>query len=199
LHGAGREDIDARMLGNGRPFVLELVGPRTRSLDLVALRDEANRLAHGKVEVSELRSCGREMVSLVKETPAEKRYRARVEFDDAVSPSALAEALASLVGTIEQRTPRRVVHRRADLIRTRRLHAATGGLHGAREAEIEVVTDGGLYVKELVSGDEGRTQPSLAGRLGMAAVVRELDVLDVASAAFPAVSWDAMDSRSELP
>jgi tRNA pseudouridine synthase 10 len=51
-------------------------------------------------------------------------------------------------------------------------------------------------VKELVSGDEGRTEPSLAGRLGMGAHVRELDVLDVASSEFPDCHDDAMDSRS---
>ena len=28
LHGSGREDIDVRMLGRGRPFVLELVNPK---------------------------------------------------------------------------------------------------------------------------------------------------------------------------
>lgn len=33
LHGAGREDIDARMLGTGRPFVIEIVEPTIRSFD----------------------------------------------------------------------------------------------------------------------------------------------------------------------
>lgn len=28
LHGSGREDIDVRMLGRGRPFVLELANPK---------------------------------------------------------------------------------------------------------------------------------------------------------------------------
>ena len=28
LHGSGREDIDVRMLGRGRPFVLELINPK---------------------------------------------------------------------------------------------------------------------------------------------------------------------------
>ena len=28
LHGSGREDIDVRMLGNGRPFILEFINPR---------------------------------------------------------------------------------------------------------------------------------------------------------------------------
>ena len=40
--------------------------------------------------------------------------------------------------------------------------------------------DAGLYIKELVSGDEGRTEPSLAGLLGVEARVTELDIVDVA-------------------
>jgi len=28
LHAAGREDIDVRMLGRGRPFILELINPK---------------------------------------------------------------------------------------------------------------------------------------------------------------------------
>jgi tRNA U54 and U55 pseudouridine synthase Pus10 len=34
FHGAGREDLDVRMLGHGRPFVFEVVGPRARGVDL---------------------------------------------------------------------------------------------------------------------------------------------------------------------
>ena len=29
---AGREDVDVRMLGTGRPFVIEVLNPRTRSI-----------------------------------------------------------------------------------------------------------------------------------------------------------------------
>jgi tRNA pseudouridine synthase 10 len=199
LHGAGREDIDARMLGSGRPFVLELCEPRTRTIDVGALERAANDAAQGKVEVSGLRRTSRAWVRRVKETEAQKIYRAVVDFEAAVSPAELAAALRSLVGEIAQRTPRRVAHRRADLVRTRRLHSASGAMLGEREAEIEFRTDGGLYVKELVSGDEGRTEPSLAGRLGRAARVRELDVLDVVSGEFPAEQGGAMDSRSRVP
>ena len=44
---------------------------------------------------------------------------------------------------------------------------------------MEVRTEAGLYVKELVSGDGGRTQPSVAGILGADAECAELDVLAV--------------------
>ena len=43
FHGAGREDIDALMLGDGRPFVVEAKRPHTRSLDLGTLEAEINR------------------------------------------------------------------------------------------------------------------------------------------------------------
>ena len=37
FHGMGREDTDVRMLGRGRPFVLEIFSPHRRYLDLPAL------------------------------------------------------------------------------------------------------------------------------------------------------------------
>jgi len=46
-------------------------------------------------------------------------------------------------------------------------------------ARIVIRGDSGLYIKELISGDGGRTKPSLAGSLGVDAVVAELDVINV--------------------
>ncbi len=198
LHGAGREDIDARMLGEGRPFVLELMSPRIRSLDLSSLREAVNRGAAGKVEVSSLSFADRSLVAAVKETRATKRYRARIEFDGPVSEEDLSLALSSLVGEIEQRTPHRVAHRRSDLVRRRRLHSAEGRLLDPTHAEAEFVTDGGLYVKELVSGDDGRTLPSLAGVLGVGARVKALDVLAVVSPDFPEAPWGDLNEVSRL-
>jgi len=42
-----------------------------------------------------------------------------------------------------------------------------------------VRTQGGLYVKELVSSDEGRTVPSVAELIGTDAKTLKLDVLKV--------------------
>lgn len=44
---------------------------------------------------------------------------------------------------------------------------------------LEVLGEGGLYIKELVSGDGGRTTPSLAEILAVPAKVVELDVVQV--------------------
>ena len=48
-----------------------------------------------------------------------------------------------------------------------------------KQAEMIVLCQGGLYVKELVSGDEGRTVPSIAELLSTGAKTLKLDVLKV--------------------
>ncbi len=179
LHGAGREDIDARMLGEGRPFVLEAVRPRRRSIDRSRLRDAVNRHATGKVEISPLNVVERKAVAQLKQLEANKRYRATIAFDHPIDAQRLDAVLTELCGEIAQRTPRRVAHRRADRIRRRRLLRAAAAMASPQRATVEFETEGGLYVKELVSGDEGRTEPSVAGRLGVGAVVVDLDVVEV--------------------
>ncbi|MFP4218625.1 MAG: tRNA pseudouridine(54/55) synthase Pus10 [Salinarchaeum sp.] len=179
FHGAGREDVDARMLGTGRPFVLEVDDPHVRTPDVEALEAQINEEADG-VAVDGLRLATHEMVERVKRLDASKTYRAIVAFDDPVTETALANALATLDGaTIEQYTPERVDHRRASRTRTRTIYAADGELESPTQATLQFHTEGGLYVKELVSGDNDRTDPSLAGLLGTGATVTALDVLAV--------------------
>ena len=180
FHGAGREDVDALMLGTGRPFVVEVAEPRRRDVDVERLEADVNAFAEGKVEVEDLRPATYGMVERVKELDASKTYRATVAFGDDVSDDELAAALAELEGTeVEQYTPHRVDHRRANLTRTRRVYEASGELDGDLRAVVDIRGEGGLYIKELVSGDEGRTDPSLAGLLGVETTVRALDVVAV--------------------
>lgn len=185
LHGAGREDIDARMLGSGRPFVLEVASPHMRSLDLCDMKKQVNALAASKVEVSDLRFVTKDAVALVKETRARKTYRARVLFSSPVDGRRLTSAVSSLVGLINQQTPLRVAHRRADLVRLRRLISGDVKAISDYEAELVLCGEGGLYIKELISGDQGRTRPSLSEVLGVTAKVTQLDVIDVSDSGFP--------------
>jgi tRNA pseudouridine synthase 10 len=179
FHGAGREDVDALMLGEGRPFVLEVKEPHRRDVDLATIEAEINESASG-VEVEGLQFATYDMVERVKEHDASKTYRMQVAFDEPVDPDDLQTALEELEGTtIEQRTPQRVDHRRADLVRERVAYEVSGELLDDTHAELTIHGAGGLYIKELVSGDEGRTNPSLAGLLGVGAEVTALDVLAV--------------------
>ena len=207
FHGAGREDVDARALGTGRPFVIEVKHPRVRDVDPAEAEATIND-STALVEVEGLRRATHDMVERVKQLDASKTYAMTVRFAEPVGETELDDACEALVGeTVEQRTPRRVDHRRADLVRTREVYAADGTLDTdtvesagdgggdiesestgndietveseARRATIEVHGAGGLYVKELVHGDDGRTDPSLAGLLGVDIEVEALDVLAV--------------------
>lgn len=181
LHGMGREDVDVRCLGAGRPFVLEVGGPRRRSCDLAAVAAEVEREAAGRLTLPVgLRPATDALVARLKAWCDGKVYRAVAEADGPLDAAAAAAAAATLDGaTIEQRTPRRVAHRRADLVRRRRVRAATLlSCEGAR-AELRLEADGGTYIKELLSGDEGRTTPSFAALVGAACRCAELDVLEV--------------------
>jgi tRNA pseudouridine synthase 10 len=180
LHGSGREDIDARMMGSGRPFIMEMVAPRKRSIVLPELEERINRSAGGRVSVTLERWSGRHEVEIIKSNKAHKKYRILVEVDGSFSADEVRSALKSLEGVIiHQRTPQRVSHRRADKIRERR--ALSVEYRGEENGNIvvEITGEAGLYIKELISGDNGRTTPSLAGILGTSARVSSLDVVQV--------------------
>jgi tRNA pseudouridine synthase 10 len=180
LHGAGREDIDARMIGTGRPFVMEIVWPLRRNIDLQELQETINRSASGRVEVSLERWSRRGDVETIKSDKGYKKYRILVEVQEPLSLPELQSALEALKGvTIYQRTPQRVAHRRADKVRER--HATEITYLGEEEGGyvLEVTGEAGLYIKELISGDNGRTRPSLTEILHRPARVSRLDVVQV--------------------
>ena len=77
FHGMGREDIDVRCMGRGRPFVIEMKEPRLRIADPVELMKMINDNAEGSIDITSLRDSTRSEVVRLKETPAEKSYTIR--------------------------------------------------------------------------------------------------------------------------
>lgn len=179
FHGAGREDIDVRMLGSGRTFVLEIKEPKIRKLDLEKLVNDVNEHAKGRVEISEMKYVPKSRRAEIKESSRDtyKVYRAIVELDDEVDDD-LIDSLVYLK-TIKQRTPIRVSHRRADKIRTREIRDIVCTRIDNKTLELVIECEGGLYIKELISSDENRSNPSVAGVLKTGAKCVELDVLEV--------------------
>ncbi len=181
FHGMGREDIDARMLGNGRPFVLEVREPKKRRIDLLALQAEINDFGREMVEVEGLRFSSREEVRQIKNASPDKEYRVRVRLESKVNKEQLNEVIQSFKRIrITQQTPTRVSHRRADLAREREIKDLVLEELDGQVATLRVRTEAGTYIKELVHGDSGRTVPSLAGKLGIPCVVEALDVIEIA-------------------
>ena len=178
LHGAGREDIDVRMLGNGRPFVIEIKEPMIRKVNLEELASKVNE--SGNVEIINVEYGVKKDVHFFKNEPHKKTYLAHVECEEKVSNEEVAELVKKLEDlTIDQRTPDRVSHRRADLVRVRKVYKAWPHMIDDYNFELKIFCDGGLYIKELINSDEGRTTPSVSELLNKKCICKFLDVLDV--------------------
>ncbi|MBI4015008.1 MAG: tRNA pseudouridine(54/55) synthase Pus10 [Candidatus Aenigmarchaeota archaeon] len=172
LHGAGREDIDARCLA-WRPFVLELLDAKKRNIDVNKL---AKRIGK-EVRVRNLRFSDIAEVRAIKEMRLDKTYRAKVKCDKPIKRAALKKL--SVLSAISQKTPKRVLHRRADLLRRRAVKSVKTRFINSRTFELIVRGESGLYIKELISGDDGRTKPSVSELLGVPCRCTELDVIGV--------------------
>lgn len=213
---AGREDLDVRCLGKGRPFVLEIANARLRgggpptqeALDEARQKLKENAVG---VELDALAMVSKKELSLIKEgeQSKQKSYEALcwlpLEVDD--------EVLASINGAVQraeeqggegaegeeerkgkglvlkQTTPARVEHRRAMLVRLRAIHALTAKKVPGQPHQVllRLRTQAGLYVKEFVHGDGGRTVPSLIDVAGLREKFKEKNSLPSSA---PAASDD---------
>jgi len=190
FHGMGREDVDARMLGTGRPFVLEVRDPVRRTLDLESMRERIIEGAEGRVEALDLRLSSRKEVKRVKLASPDKSYLATVRLNGKVDKEKLNEVVRSFKGTaIVQQTPLRVTHRRADKARERRIHDASVESFDGEMMELALTTESGTYIKEFVHGDQGRTRPNLSTALGIQCEVISLDVTAIADDVNEEYKW----------
>lgn len=179
FHGAGREDIDVLMLGSGRQFVLEIKEPKIRKLDLPKIEGEINRINEGKTAYHNLKLCERPRKVQIKQSSpdAYKVYSAIVKCDEAYDEDKLDNLLE--LNEINQQTPLRVLRRRTDMVRVKHVLDLSYEVIDDKTFTIKIKTEGGLYIKELISGDEGRSQPNVSDILGVRAICEQLDVLEV--------------------
>ncbi len=188
FHGAGREDIDVRMLGSGRPFILELRNPKIRILDLGKLQRKVNKSNKRKVRICNLHySNKKEVIRLKTEAKNTKKvYKATVKSESKLNKENFNQKVILLKNIFEnkeihQRTPNRVSHRRSDKVRDKLIFKIEGKLIKPNIYEFIIETQGGTYIKELIGGDEGRTTPSFSEIFQIPLKCTELDVLEVSS------------------
>ncbi|XP_071922767.1 uncharacterized protein [Coffea arabica] len=126
FHAAGREDIDVRMLGTGRPFLVEVQNAhQVPSEELIKeMEMKINSQENKLVGVKNLKILDNKGWALMREGEAEKQkqYAALVWIsrpfndDDSKTLSSLQEM------QILQKTPIRVLHRRSPLEREKVIH-----------------------------------------------------------------------------
>ena len=186
FHGAGREDIDVKMLGTGRPFVLELINPKVRTLDLKKIQNKVNKSNKRKIKINDLQYSSKERVKNLKLSAenTKKVYNAIVISKEAISKSQFDVLLKKLKivyekQNLQQRTPIRVSHRRADKIREKKIFRVEGKFVKPIVSEFIVEAQGGTYIKELISGDDGRTTPSFSDIFGFSLECKKLDVIQI--------------------
>ena len=179
FHGAGREDIDVLMLGSGRPFVLEIKEPRIRKLDFKQLEEDINKINKDKTAYHNLHPCQRSRKAEIKQSSpdAYKIYKAIVKCDETFDENKLVEL--TKLNEINQQTPLRVLRRRTDMVRVKHVLDLSYEIIDDTTFEMKIKTEGGLYIKELISGDEGRSKPNVSEILGVNAICQQLDVIEV--------------------
>lgn len=182
FHGAGREDVDVKMLGQGRPFIVEILEPKVRNVDFKKLHAEFNIRFGNRVEVSEFGKVSYLDVPRLKiETEKKKKsYKVIFETEREISEEELKGLSANLTGcVVKQRTPIRVLRRRKDKVRRKVVYEAFFRKIDERRYEALITCSGGLYVKELLHGDEGRTLPSVAELLNTKIKIVEMEVTGI--------------------
>ncbi|KAK1362259.1 tRNA pseudouridine(55) synthase [Heracleum sosnowskyi] len=185
FHAAGREDIDVRMLGSGRPFLIEIQNARLSpsNTSICEIERRINCLESRHVMVKNLKVLGSEAWNLMREGEAEKQkqYVALVWISRFLKDGDL-ETISSLKDIkLLQKTPVRVLHRRSPLEREKIIHwmKIERIASSSQYFLLHLCTQAGTYIKEFVHGDLGRTYPSIGSILGCRAEILQLDVTDV--------------------
>lgn len=185
--------MDVRCLGNGRPFVLEIPDSYKTVLPSdIAERIESLVSDSKMVSIKDLQIVSREDTKHVKcgEEQKKKIYRALccVPGEDVVSQSIIDKINAvDKEFVIDQATPIRVLHRRTLLKRPRTIFSLSAQLVQNQPSVfiVDVVTQAGTYIKELVHGEFGRTVPSLTSIVGKQLDIISLDVMGLLDLDWP--------------
>nr|XP_005305704.1 tRNA pseudouridine synthase Pus10 [Chrysemys picta bellii] len=180
---SGREDVDVRTLGRGRPFAIELVNPHRihfTAMEMKELQQKINN-SSDKIKVRDLQLVTREAIGHMKEGEEEKTktYSALIWTDKAIQKEdiALLDDMKEL--KIDQKTPLRVLHRRPLAVRSRVIHTMKSEYIDDHHFRLHLKTQAGTYIKEFVHGDFGRTKPNIGFLLKRTADILELDVESV--------------------
>uniref|UniRef100_A0A4W3H3G5 tRNA pseudouridine(55) synthase n=1 Tax=Callorhinchus milii TaxID=7868 RepID=A0A4W3H3G5_CALMI len=177
---SGREDVDVRTLGYGRPFAIEVLNPHRWSCtqeEITELQQQINK-STDKIRVRDLQIVTREAVGHMKEGEEEKTkcYSALIWTQRAIERSDINFLQDMMELKLDQKTPLRVLHRRPLAVRFRVIHSMKVDYIDQHHFRLYLKTQAGTYIKEFVHGDFGRTKPNLGILMKTTVDILELDV-----------------------
>jgi tRNA pseudouridine synthase 10 len=188
MHAGGREDRDVRMLGSGRPLMLEIVNPKAMEIiknigDVDFVREIQKKLNNTTelIQLVGLESCEKGYIEVIKkyEDSKIKNYTSVVYASKRLSQKDIDTLNAIKDLEIVQKTPVRVAHRRTLMDRKKMIISLKAQLINEHFMILDVVSSAGTYIKEFVHSDLGRTSPSVVSLLGCDCDIIQLDVTNI--------------------
>lgn len=173
------------MLGEGRPFILEIHNAKNPyvSLDeIIKVEDEINSSTK-LVKIRDLQKIKKKFCDKLKEGEEHKKktYRCVVYVSKELTPEKvkILEDHKGKEFVIDQETPIRVLHRRTLATRKKKIHNLEFEIINPNFLIVDLETQAGTYIKEFIHGDLGRTNPNLGAILDCEADILQLDVLSI--------------------
>jgi len=162
---SGREDVDVRMLGRGRPFAVELINCKQIVKDsdkYYQIQQHINNNSNKQVALIDLQFISKIDMSKLKEGEEKKRkqYRCVVWVSKSITEKDLDLLRGMKPIIINQTTPVRVLHRRALMVRKKTIFKIDGKIINEHYLIVDLETQAGTYIKEFIHGDLGRTTPN---------------------------------------
>lgn len=173
IHSPIRDTSRYRILGSGCEVLIELRSPDPRRRDLAEI---SKILATGGKLYRAIVTGRGSLRTLAEASKRMKRilYRVYAVSEDPVPESWTGEARAFRA---EQRTPARLLRISGERVRIGDVELIRLLRISGRAFEILVAADPQLYIEELITGDMGRTRPSISEVLGIPLTPLEIDIL----------------------
>jgi len=168
FHSGGREDIDVRMLGKGRPFVIELHNPWRGISAIKDIEPFKQSIKSELIKIVDLRFVSALYFDeiLKGEKLKSKLYTAIVWVKDIITPEIIWSKIDEFKETeIDQKTPLRVLHWWSLMTWKKLIHKLKGEYINPHFFILHVLASAGTYIKEFVHSDLGWTNPSIGSLL----------------------------------
>ncbi|GAB6021556.1 Putative tRNA pseudouridine synthase Pus10 [Chamberlinius hualienensis] len=177
---SGREDVDVRALGRGRPFILQVVNPKHTKINQQEVKQIAQLINTNCTDIAvlDLQVVSKADTSKLKEGEEEKKksYSAVCYSVEPLTVEDMQKLSQITDLVLYQKSPIRVLHRRSAAIREKMIHSMSAKIIDQHHFRMQLWTQAGTYVKEFVHGDFGRTKPNVSSLLQKTVDIVELDV-----------------------
>lgn len=188
MHAAGREDRDVRMLGTGRPLMLEIENPKKKGLynmlnENFYMNNVINLINSNTdlVKIKDLSLSDKSRLTEIKnaEDSKVKTYTCVVYCSKIITKDDIVYLNSLSNVDIVQKTPIRVSHRRTLMDRKKIVYKINASIINSNFLVVDITASAGTYIKEFVNSDLKRTTPSLVSLLNCDCDILQLDVTGV--------------------